>query len=227
MNEDEPKKILALLAVMLVASVGALVYGGYALRDAIVGHGPGPAEAGAEPAQEPPGLAEWFFGDAPRERPNNWREVRRSPFVHAPLAENDPQTLASRRSYGDRGDSSVPPFYPTARVAHVVTSDGNSGVSVGSQCEVRVLPVLTSSFNCLVRVKCDGVILYPDASQEAGYAPCDALNGSPVRAHDGMFTGADGDPLLDFDVETGRVVISDGDTPESPRFTAVLQLSDA
>lgn len=124
----------------------------------------------------------------------------------------DPQMAAMRRSYrvvGDAGGAALP-FDPTERSARVIASEGALPVSEDARCDVRVLPVQTVSFNCLVRVVCDGQVLYPNPEQTAGYAPCEVEDGQPVSALDEGHTAADGDPRIRVDLRAGTVTVGDG-----------------
>ena len=139
-----------------------------------------------------------------------------------PQDQDDPQLRAMRRTVGLVADGGVaPPFYPTHRTARLASVSGNVDVSVGASCEVRVLPVRTHSFNCLVRVMCDDVVLYPDEQQNAGYVPCNVEDGNPTRAVDDGFTHADGDPTVELDMIARRISVTD-DQPGGRHFAAEL-----
>ncbi len=120
----------------------------------------------------------------------------------------DPQMFAMRRSYGTQDAGTGAPFGPTTIRGRLTTANG-IGPSHGAMCSVRVLPVRARQFNCLVRVMCDGVVLYPDEGQSAGYAPCEIEDGVPTRAVDTSHTDSDGDPAVDVDFFARRVRISD------------------
>ncbi len=116
----------------------------------------------------------------------------------------DPQILAMRRSFGS--DAGMASFSPYAHRGHAVRVDGIEGVASNASCDVRVLPVQTGGgFNCVVRVRCGGVTVYPDSALEAGYAPCDVEGGVPRMATDRAPTDRDGDPELLVDL-SGRTV---------------------
>ena len=145
-------------------------------------------------------------------------------FGSGPAASrSDPQLEASQRSLGGPDSGVTPHFYATTRAARVASVSGEAPVGVGSHCDVRVLPVMTSEFNCLVRVVCDGVVLYPDPSERAGYAPCQVRDGTPTRAVDDGHTREDGDPTVDLDLQARRVVVTD-DGPGVVPFVTVLTL---
>jgi hypothetical protein len=90
---------------------------------------------------------------------------------------------------------------------------------------VRVLPVEAGAFNCLVRVMCGGRVIYPNADQSAGYAPCQVENGQPITATDNMATSSDSDPIVHVDMRAGTVEVADrGDGVDS--FRATLEMND-
>ena len=137
----------------------------------------------------------------------------------------DPQMDAMRRSYrfeGDAGGASLP-FDPTQRGARMIASEGALPVSPDARCQVRVLPVQAGGFNCLVRVVCDGHVLYPNPTQTAGYAPCEVEGGQPISAIDDGHTAADGDPLVRLDLRAGTLTVEDrGDGVDA--YSATLRI---
>lgn len=139
----------------------------------------------------------------------------------------DPQVAAYERSWqrvGDAGPGGLAPdFAPTTHLGVLQSVEGDAPVQEGARCEVRLLPVLSSLFNCVVRVACDDVVLYPDPAQEAGYAPCDVSDGIALRAHDDGVTHQDGDPSLDVDVVGRRVRVQDRGPGVAP-FSADIGL---
>ena len=135
-----------------------------------------------------------------------------APQADADLAESlrrtDPQLFVSRRSFPD-GGVQQPAFGPMTRVGRLELYQGTEDLRSDAACDVRVLPVRTRRFNCLVRVMCDGVVVYPNPAQTAGYVPCDLEGGLPVRARDDGTTEQDGDPTLDIDLGIGQVEVTD------------------
>lgn len=125
-------------------------------------------------------------------------------------AAEDPQLQASRRSFrgGDAGAGAAP-FQETWARGRLLSVDGIPGVHAGSECWVRVLPVGGNGFNCLVRVTCGETLLYPDSSQQAGFAPCDIEDGRVVRGSDSNTSGRDGDPTLDLDIRGRHLSVHD------------------
>jgi hypothetical protein len=125
-------------------------------------------------------------------------------------AAEDPQREASRRSFhGDDAGVGVAPFQETWARGRLLSSEGMPEVHAGQECWVRVLPVGGSGYNCLVRVTCGETLLYPDSSQQAGYAPCDVEDGRVVRGTDSSTSGRDGDPTLELDLSRRSVQVHD------------------
>lgn len=121
--------------------------------------------------------------------------------------ETDPQMAAFQRSYTTAEDAGV--RQPFSIAYHRGTLVSASGVSVhpGASCEVRVLPVQSYSFNCLVRVTCDDVVIYPDDALRAGYAPCEIEGSEAISAVDDSST--DGDREIDFDMHQRSVLVQE------------------
>lgn len=144
------------------------------------------------------------------------------------VREQDPQLAAMWRSFQDlrAPDSEAPPlpFEPIAHRAQLIDSEGEVA-SNPSSCDVRVLPVQTGQFNCVVRVTCDGTTLYPHDGQDAGYVPCDVENGRAVRALDDGGTDSDGDPLVDLDLAAGTVTVEDYAPDGQRRYRATLRIN--
>jgi len=136
----------------------------------------------------------------------------------------DPQRSAMDRSFEVRRDAGAAlPFAPAQRRARIVSHEGALAAAPDAACEVRVLPVRTARFNCLVRVLCGGEVLYPNPRQTAGYAPCELEGGEPVRVEDRGHTALDGDPRVSVDLREGTVTVEDRGDRVSP-FRATLQL---
>ena len=136
----------------------------------------------------------------------------------------DPQTRAMQRAFGVEGDAGVPlPFEPTEHPAVLVSSEGAKPSDRAAGCDVRVLPVRTREFNCVVRVMCGGEVLYPNESQTAGYVPCELDGRRVLRATDEGTTGEDGDPALWLDLVRGTVRVEDRGEGVSP-YRATLRI---
>lgn len=154
-----------------------------------------------------------------------WRDVAQ----RGAAVQDDPQLFAMWRSFhgmaGPEGEAPDLPFEPTGHRAELVDSEGDVNASPSS-CDVRVLPVSSGSFNCVVRVMCDGEVLYPNPSQTAGYVGCElGDDGRPIRAVDSGFSSRDGDPLVSLDLENGTVTVEDFDESGERRYRATLRIN--
>jgi hypothetical protein len=197
-------------------ALGALVLGLGGLL-LVFRHGPSePTRPGARPPSDAaPGLFSGLFGGPGRAAGDAGTGGRlAAPFAPAfsggglaPVEEDDPQVLAMRRSFGDDAGMAAD-FTPYRHIGRATAAVGLDGVSPSARCDVRVLPVRSEGgFNCVVRVRCGDVTVYPDGALEAGYAPCDVERGVPTLATDRAPTERDGDPelLVDLDLHLVRV----------------------
>ena len=194
------------LAAGLLVALGLGVWGAWALTDHRRSHDRSHRELDAD------GVAAQRRGRLRRRGSNEPRTRGGEASFDAGVAAEDPQMLAFERSWthvGDAGTGAGPEFAPTTHLGRVRSTSGESPIAAGARCEVRLLPVLTSLFNCVVRVACDGVVLYPHEGQAAGYAPCDVSRGMAVSAADEGVTEADGDPTLMIDVAARHVRVTD------------------
>lgn len=156
--------------------------------------------------------------------PSFWRDA-----ASGGVPGNDPQLGAMWRSFhsmsGPDGEAPELPFEPMAHRAELLESEGDVNASPTS-CDVRVLPVQSGSFNCVVRVMCDGRVLYPNPSQTAGYVGCEVDDeGRPIRAVDSGNSRSDGDPLVSLDLENGTVTVEDFDSSGERRYRATLRIN--
>lgn len=132
---------------------------------------------------------------------------------------SDPQWMAYHSSFPAE---TLVPFRPTEQTGTIADASGLE-LGAGESCDVRVLPVNTGSFNCLIRVSCGGQVIYPNRAETAGYVRCDTDGVQPLRALDDAETGRDGDPAVSFDLENRRVVVWEG--PEaSPTYRVAIDL---
>lgn len=137
--------------------------------------------------------------------------------------EDDPQMLAFEQSFRGDVDAGVPqPFSIAYHRGTLVSASGVEGVAAGASCEVRVLPVRSYAFNCLVRVTCDDVVIYPDDALRAGYAPCTIEGSEAISAVDD--SSSDGDREIDLDVRARSVVVQEHQGGASPSLHARVQL---
>ncbi len=222
MRERRNGSVVWILAGFMALSIGVAVW-------ALSG-GPGPAtvaRSGDEPGRsgdrDHRGHRHHGWAD-PAEHGGHWGA---GPADGGPGAATDPQVAAYERSwqrFGDAGPGGhAPDFSPVTHIGVLHSVEGDAPVQEGARCEVRLLPVLSSLFNCVVRVACDDVVLYPDQEQQAGYAPCDVSDGIALRATDDGVTTEDGDPTVDVDVPGRRVRVHD-DGPGVARFSADIGL---
>ncbi|MFO0714523.1 MAG: hypothetical protein U0353_32075 [Sandaracinus sp.] len=211
MQERPPGQTDELKGMAILALLGALGLGVLVLASALAGpprgaHGGGPEEArGTEIGTLPP----WLGGASRGTEAPGHRETPTGLGTHATgvAHEDDPQMAAFHQSYATAEDAGV--AQPFSIAYHRGTLVSASGVAVhpGASCEVRVLPVRSYEFNCLVRVMCDDVVIYPDDAQRAGYAPCEIENSEAISAEDRSST--DGDREIDFDMHGRSVVVQE------------------
>lgn len=95
-------------------------------------------------------------------------------------------------------------FEPFVHFARVIDPGVPAAVALDQACAVEVTPVHGSMFDCRVVVRCDDQVLYGESS--AGYNHCGPV---PSRIVDGDVTRDDGDPALEVDFASGRVVIEE------------------
>jgi hypothetical protein len=109
----------------------------------------------------------------------------------------------------DRIASTVDVEGRSATYEGMVTVAEGAAVREGETCRVRVDRTDSDVWSCRVRVLCGGEMLYGLA--DAGYNRCQARRGEFVAAEDRSGTRRDGDPRMRFDLERGRIVVSDDD----------------
>lgn len=93
------------------------------------------------------------------------------------------------------------------RSARVVQADNVPGVTAGTPCTLRVVPVSMQDFNCHVEVVCNGQTIY--GTLPTGYAHCDVDRSTVLHATDSDVTGSDGDPAINVDLTSYRAVVTD------------------
>ena len=218
-GEGSRRMVVGLLALGMI---GALAVGAWALSDAPEVRPDAFAERSAQGVGTERGhRGHGWVGSGARAR--GW-----SASADGGVAVVDPQMAAFERSWQRFGDAGVgsapgPEFSPTTHLGVLRAVEGSLPLAAGARCEVRLLPVLSSLFNCVIRVACDDVVLYPDSSQEAGYAPCSVSDGIAMSASDDGTTAQDGDPRLEVDVLGRRVHVSD-EGPNSALRSAEIGL---
>lgn len=98
---------------------------------------------------------------------------------------------------------------PIVYQGRVVAARGPTIARTGDTCTVEVRRTDSAVFNCRVRVRCREDMVY--GLGDAGYNRCREDDDRLVFAHDHDGTRGDGDPRMYFDVEAGRVIVSDDD----------------
>jgi hypothetical protein len=144
---------------------------------------------------------------------------------HARLADAE-LALAEMRAVVGRTHVEVPAadpagrFQALSRVGHVVVTTGDGPAPAGTVCTVSATPTFAfEGYNCRLEVNCAGQIVYGGADR--GYMRCGYRDGLPSFGADRAVTHHDGDPRLDLDLESNRVVVSDGPTP---RYSIAIAL---
>lgn len=116
----------------------------------------------------------------------------------------------ARRATRSASPSAVPSGSDAERVAsfvrfaRVIDPGVPAAVPLDRACAIEVTPVHGSVFDCRVIVRCDDQVLYGESS--AGYNHCGSV---PSRIVDGDVSRDDGDPALEVDFASGRVVIEE------------------
>lgn len=99
---------------------------------------------------------------------------------------------------------------PIVYRGRVVTARGPTMARTGDTCSVEVARANGGFLNCRIRVRCSEDLVY--GLSGAGYNNCRRdEDGRLVFAHDSNGTRRDGDPRMFFDLESGRIIVSDDD----------------
>lgn len=98
---------------------------------------------------------------------------------------------------------------PVVYRGRVLTARGPTMARTGETCSVEVARVDGGYLNCRIRIRCSGDLVY--GLSGAGYNNCRQDGQELVFAHDSNGTRRDGDPRMFFDLESGRIIISDDD----------------
>ena len=98
---------------------------------------------------------------------------------------------------------------PTVYRGRVIAARGPTMAEHGGQCIVEVQRADGSYLNCRIRVRCNDDLVY--GLSGAGFNNCRQEGEQFVFANDHNGTRHDGDPRMFFDLQTGRIVISDDD----------------
>ncbi len=98
---------------------------------------------------------------------------------------------------------------PTNYHGRVVAARGPTIARTGDTCTVEVAETDSNVLNCRIRVRCRGDTVY--GVGDGGYNDCRQRGERFVFAHDHNGTRGDGDPRMYFDLEAGRIIVSDDD----------------
>ena len=98
---------------------------------------------------------------------------------------------------------------PIVYRGRVVTARGPTMARTGETCSVEVVRANGGYLNCRIRIRCSGDLVY--GLSGAGYNNCRQDGDELVFANDSNGTRRDGDPRMFFDLESGRIIISDDD----------------
>ncbi|MBX3276113.1 MAG: hypothetical protein KF729_38025 [Sandaracinaceae bacterium] len=98
---------------------------------------------------------------------------------------------------------------PTLYAGRVVAARGPTMARGGGRCEIEVQRADGAYLNCRIRIRCNDDLVY--GLSGAGFNNCREAGDRFVFAHDHEGTRRDGDPRMFFDLEAGRVIISDDD----------------
>ncbi len=98
---------------------------------------------------------------------------------------------------------------PTVYRARVVAARGPTMARNGGVCSVEVQEADGAYLNCRIRIRCNDDLVY--GLSGAGYNNCRRAGARFIFAHDTNGTRRDGDPRMFFDLEAGRIIISDDD----------------
>lgn len=98
---------------------------------------------------------------------------------------------------------------PILYAGRVVAARGPTMARDGSRCTVEVQRADGAFLNCRIRIRCNDDLVY--GLSGAGFNNCREEGDTFVFAHDTSGTRRDGDPRMFFDLDAGRVIISDDD----------------
>lgn len=219
-DSDEVRPAVWLFALVCVGACALTVYLVAGASD--IDHGPEVVRQDDRPTDRRRDDSQrWRQADPSSHSPRNYDPDLDPALIHEDDGP-DPQMEAMDRWTGPADAGVALHFTPTTSRGQIASIEGLP-LATGTECSVRVLPIQTYGFSCMIRVVCDGIVLYPDPEQGAGYVACDVENGRPTTAIDDGYTYADGDPTVHFDRHRRRVTISD-DGPGVPHFRAEIEL---
>jgi len=97
----------------------------------------------------------------------------------------------------------------TVYPGRVIAARGPTMAQDGGECTVEVQRADGAYLNCRIRIRCNDDLVY--GLSGAGFNNCRQEGARFVFAHDHNGTRRDGDPRMFFDLESGRIIISDDD----------------
>lgn len=219
-NED-------LRGLLWLLGLGAAALGGLLLMQAL--HTPGTTTGGTMHEVLASRVDDWMglSGNTP-EHPDELPtlpvpRIGLGTYAHGVEGEDDPQMQAFHQSYRGEVDAGISqPFSIAYHRGTLLSTSGVAGLNAGAPCEVRVLPVMAVGYNCLLRVMCNDVVVYPDARMQAGYAPCEVEGGQVVSAVDN--SSSDGDREIDLNTRTRSVSVNEVDADARAVMSLRIQL---
>lgn len=98
------------------------------------------------------------------------------------------------------------------RTGTIQQLEGTPGLAKGAVCTVDVSPASGKGYNCRVRVRCGGRLIYGDGN--SGFNECTIQNGRGEKVNDDRPSSVDHDPTLSLDLsEDTALVTDDGESP--------------
>ena len=129
--------------------------------------------------------------------------------AHAPIALLALSLLAS---CGGAARTVRPVGQASEYHGRVVAARGPTMARTGDTCTIEVVSTDSSILNCRIRVRCSGDTVY--GVGDGGYNDCRQSGERFIFANDHDGTRRDGDPRMYFDLEAGRIIVSDDDPDE-------------
>lgn len=111
---------------------------------------------------------------------------------------------------------------PSIRSGHVSDATPSAPFAPNAPCTIATMAcdgATPGVPHCRAEIRCGGVALYGGGA--TGRIACES-NGAPLRASDFEATPIDGDPRLDMDLTTGRIIVSD--TTDDERWSNTIAL---
>ncbi len=143
--------------------------------------------------------------------------------IHAGLTVDDKHYLVvpcrGQTSEGDAYGRLVTGYDGKGKVTSI---KGHAPVKVGDPCSVTITIVPNYPnpiyFNCRLKVRCANQVYYGTSDNNA-YIFCDVQDGKTITAYDKGGTETTGDPMIDFDLNRHRLILSDDVDGRTYSFT--------